>query len=251
MRRTKSRLRRLLASQGQAPHSGLKMSPIAASSLGLNLIKMRLGPLPQESFSVFSKGQVGLVIFLSLLLLLMPAMPPPPFVLLRLHHWVLVRGGERPHVASTAGDDATIAVACSSSSSSLGSGSEKDSLEAAGKDKGNKKLTAAPQGMDPEDFRRSFTGGIACAGPVTDPTVVEPACSAVQQYNVQQNAKLEFVRVLRGYIEVGLPSKFILILEAIDAGMKKKCRAEILQDASNNYDMVLQSFEVDSGSPET
>ncbi|KAG5530346.1 hypothetical protein RHGRI_025325 [Rhododendron griersonianum] len=28
------------------------------------------------------------------------------------------------------------------------------------------KLIAAPQGMDPEDFRRSFTGGIACAGPV-------------------------------------------------------------------------------------
>lgn len=40
--------------------------------------------------------------------------------------------------------------------------------------------------MDPELFRRSFTGGFASAGLVTDSKVVEPACSAVQQYNAQQ-----------------------------------------------------------------
>ncbi|KAI8564430.1 hypothetical protein RHMOL_Rhmol03G0181000 [Rhododendron molle] len=69
---------------------------------------------------------------------------------------------------------------------------------------------------------------------------------------LRKNAKLEFVRVLRGYVEVGFPTKFTIILEAIDAGVKKKCRAEILQDASNYCELlVLQSFEVVSGSPET
>ncbi|KAI8537140.1 hypothetical protein RHMOL_Rhmol09G0002500 [Rhododendron molle] len=51
------------------------------------------------------------------------------------------------------------------------------------------KPLAAPQGMDPEDFGHTFGGGIVCAGPVTDPTVVEPARSAVQQYNVQQGGQ--------------------------------------------------------------
>lgn len=77
-------------SQGQSAHSGLKVSPIVASSLGLNRIKTRSGPLPQESFFVFSKGQGG------------------------------SSNLSKPPVASTAGDD-TAAAACSSSS--LGSGS--------------------------------------------------------------------------------------------------------------------------------
>ncbi|XP_058227581.1 probable serine/threonine protein kinase IREH1 isoform X2 [Rhododendron vialii] len=76
-------------SQGPAPHSGLKVSPIVASSLGLNRIKTRSGPLPQESFFVFSKGQGG------------------------------SSNLSKPPVASGAGDDATVAW----SSSSLGSGS--------------------------------------------------------------------------------------------------------------------------------
>ncbi|KAL2999399.1 hypothetical protein AAZX31_09G157200 [Glycine max] len=56
--RKDSAAKKLMAAEGRESPSSLSVSPILASSLGLNRIKTRSGPLPQESFFGF-RGEKG------------------------------------------------------------------------------------------------------------------------------------------------------------------------------------------------
>ncbi|KAH7857007.1 hypothetical protein Vadar_008000 [Vaccinium darrowii] len=76
------------------------------------------------------------------------------------------------------------------------------------------------------DGKSGGAGGITpFYGSLSDPEVVEPSLSAIEQYNKQQNKELKFVALLEASIQIVCGRKFYLTVEALDAAMKPNVQA--------------------------
>ncbi|XP_058194182.1 uncharacterized protein LOC131310928 isoform X1 [Rhododendron vialii] len=101
-------------------------------------------------------------------------------------------------------------------------------------------------------FIGGFIGGVKkWALPLTHPDILKPARRAVELYNQEQNARLEFVSLLEAYSVPARGFMYYLTLEAMDDGVMNKYEVQILSDAGKLGTLVLESFWLVADNKET